>query len=92
VRDVTAHPIFIDRDERWTGVRRRGRLGDMLSALNGALHGPVHIMIGGHWSFDEPKWAGLANETWFDPDTILLASKVQQNTNLTCLETVSRPT
>lgn len=31
------------------------RLADLLEALNGELHGPVHILIGGHWGLD-PYW------------------------------------
>ena len=34
-------------------------LGQMLFGLNGFLHGPVHIMVGGHWSFNGSKWNDL---------------------------------
>jgi len=47
-------------------------IGTLFSALNGELHGPVHIMVGGLWGMNEEEWiAPLAeNEDWF-----LLASK-----------------
>ncbi|EGB08663.1 hypothetical protein AURANDRAFT_71609, partial [Aureococcus anophagefferens] len=47
-------------------------IGTLFSALNGELHGPVHIMVGGLWGMNEKEWvAPLAeNEDWF-----LLASK-----------------
>ncbi|KAH8066645.1 hypothetical protein JL722_1098 [Aureococcus anophagefferens] len=49
-------------------------VGDMVFALNGALHGPVHIMIGGQWDFKEPKWGDLTAQLSF-PDAFLLLSK-----------------
>ena len=49
-------------------------VGDMVFALNGALHGPVHIMIGGQWDFKEPKWGDLTARLSF-PDAFLLLSK-----------------
>jgi hypothetical protein len=27
-------------------------IGDIFSVLNGELHGPIHVMIGGQWAFD----------------------------------------
>ena len=30
-------------------------LGQILSELNGLLHGPVHVMTGGHWFWDEKQ-------------------------------------
>ena len=44
-------------------------LGYMLSELNGLLHGPVHIMIGGQWYFNE-KHANLT--------TLITASRLNQ--------------
>ena len=41
--------------------------------LDGKLHGPVHIMIGGHWAADESTaaWLGDAmgdrSQAWFLP-------------------------
>ena len=49
-------------------------IGTMLFALNGALHGPVHIMVGGHWSYNPGKWSALSNELSFS-DAMLLISK-----------------
>jgi outer membrane protein insertion porin family len=48
-------------------------LGEVLNALNGELHGPVHIMIGGHWGMSD-EWKGLGNDMSFD-DKFLLLSK-----------------
>ena len=31
-------------------------IGDFFSDLNGALHGPVHIIIGGQWDFDSSRF------------------------------------
>ena len=31
-------------------------IGDFFSDLNGALHGPVHIIIGGQWDFDDRRF------------------------------------
>ena len=55
-------------------------LADVVSALNGVLHGPVHIMIGGHWGFNASvvdRVRRLMDEVGKDPfpDQILLASK-----------------
>ena len=33
-----------------------GGLGEIQSAINGFLHGPVHIMIGGLWGLDLATW------------------------------------
>ena len=33
-----------------------GGLGEIQSAINGFLHGPVHIMIGGLWGLDDDIW------------------------------------
>ncbi|KAH8065279.1 hypothetical protein JL720_12884 [Aureococcus anophagefferens] len=47
-------------------------LGSIASGLNGGLHGPVHIMVGGHWGFDEAKWASyLADYAPFSPSQAL---------------------
>ena len=55
-------------------------LADVVSALNGVLHGPVHIMIGGHWGFNASvvdRVRTLMDDVGKDPfsDQILLASK-----------------
>merc|ERR1712070_1095179 len=47
----------------------------MFFALNGALHGPVHIMIGGHWGFSSPIWSRVTAYLGFT-DAMLLLSKV----------------
>ena len=57
------------------------QLSDIVSALNGALHGPVHIMLGGHWGFNQSvvdRVHALMDEVGKDPfsDQILLAAKV----------------
>lgn len=31
-------------------------------ALNGGLHGPIHIMVGGHWGLGA-KWEDLISST-----------------------------
>ena len=49
-------------------------LGTMLNQLNGGLHGPVHIMVGGHWSFDAAEW-GNVTKRLTHPDAFLLLSK-----------------
>ena len=59
------------------------KLSDVVSALNGVLHGPVHIMLGGHWGFNESVVArvhALMDEVGKDPfpDQILLAAKVRR--------------
>ena len=61
-------------------------LGSIASGLNGGLHGPVHIMVGGHWGFDEAKWASyLADYAPFSPSQVLLFSKFAWRTGfVTC--------
>ena len=49
-------------------------LASMLFGLNGELHGPVHIMIGGHWSFDRFRWGDLSKGLEAS-DMFLLLSK-----------------
>lgn len=49
-------------------------LGTLLFALNGALHGPVHIMVGGHWFYDKETWGELTSQLEF-ADAFLLLSK-----------------
>ena len=48
------HPDFSDAlaDYEW--------IGDFFAKLDGKLHGPVHIMIGGHWDVDTQtaSWLG----------------------------------
>ncbi|KAJ8598596.1 hypothetical protein CTAYLR_001690 [Chrysophaeum taylorii] len=51
------------------------QLSDVLSALNGALHGPVHIMVGGHWGDQKPIWNHLATHTDQSMSQLLLFSK-----------------
>ncbi|KAH8050917.1 hypothetical protein JL721_11264 [Aureococcus anophagefferens] len=67
-------------------------LGSIASGLNGGLHGPVHIMVGGHWGFDEAKWASyLADYAPFSPSQVLLFSKFAWRTGfVTCPPTRSR--
>jgi len=48
-------------------------LAEVLYALNGELHGPVHIMIGGHWGNKE-SWKPVGTAMTFD-DKFLLLSK-----------------
>lgn len=48
-------------------------LGTLLQRLNGQLHGPVHIMIGGHWDYN-PIWKKVMNNVTF-PDNMLLVGK-----------------
>jgi len=55
-------------------------IGDYFSALNGELHGPIHIMIGGHWFYDDHSYnisKGLAATSSGSQlsDGFLLASK-----------------
>mmetsp|Transcript_24930 Transcript_24930/g.29454 ORF Transcript_24930/g.29454 Transcript_24930/m.29454 type:complete len:652 (+) Transcript_24930:87-2042(+) len=56
----------------------KSSLSEVLSALNGALHGRVHIMIGGHWD-NSNEWKNLALESLQSaggsPDMFLLLSK-----------------
>ena len=56
-------------------------VGEMFSAVDGVLHGPVHLMIGGHWGLNE-KVVKFVNhpETpdgtkTVSPDNFLLLSK-----------------
>lgn len=70
--------VFADANSNYPACRafalRMGEsLGQVFNALNGELHGPVHIMIGGHWDI-KPIWENVANETGY-PDTFLLLSK-----------------
>ena len=61
------------------------RIADVVSALNGALHGPVHIMIGGHWGFNESVVAkvealhSIGGDAF--TDQILLGAKVGEATH-----------
>jgi hypothetical protein len=48
-------------------------LAKSLFALNGELHGPVHIMIGGHWDIN-PEWKPVGSALSFS-DKYLLLSK-----------------
>lgn len=36
---------------------------EIFSDLNGRLHGPIHVMTGGHWDFDTPGYTGRFNFT-----------------------------
>jgi hypothetical protein len=47
---------------------------DIVMALNGELHGPVHLMVGGLWGDDGDEWRRVA-ESEGDPDQFLLLSK-----------------
>eukprot|EP00618_Florenciella_parvula_P017248 CAMPEP_0119520276 /NCGR_PEP_ID=MMETSP1344-20130328/36331_1 /TAXON_ID=236787 /ORGANISM="Florenciella parvula, Strain CCMP2471" /LENGTH=749 /DNA_ID=CAMNT_0007558145 /DNA_START=116 /DNA_END=2365 /DNA_ORIENTATION=- len=47
-------------------------LAYVLNALNGQLHGPVHIMIGGQWDLSS-KWSSYMNEMTFADNFLLLA-------------------
>ncbi|KAH8062373.1 hypothetical protein JL722_3290 [Aureococcus anophagefferens] len=54
-------------------------LGEVMNALNGELHGPVHIMTGGHWhisdAIDAKMHAAAAADKEYSPDQMLLGSK-----------------
>ena len=67
-------------------------IGSMLFALNGALHGPVHIMIRGHWSFNSDKWSALSNELTFSDAMLLLAKALWRQGWIRCPETCSSDT
>ena len=58
----------------FASVLRTDSLGAMLHALNGQLHGPVHIMVGGHWGFDEETWRPYLS-TQLSTDYWLLLAK-----------------
>lgn len=70
--------ILADNDDTFpTCEEFAGSVGDGLSsimtAINGYLHGPVHIMIGGHWGYMD-KWKfAIENQTY--PDNYLLLGK-----------------
>lgn len=55
-------------------LRPQISLGTLLFALNGALHGPVHIMVGGHWFYNKTTWGELTSKLDF-ADAFLLLSK-----------------
>ena len=38
---------------QFTAAFKLNSTAEIFNMLNGDLHGPVHIMLGGHWSFDE---------------------------------------
>jgi hypothetical protein len=48
--------------------------GEMFNKLNGELHGPVHLMIGGHWDY-APKWKSYMKDGLDATDSFLLYSK-----------------
>ena len=48
-------------------------LASILKDLNGKLHGPIHIMLGGHWDFLH-DWTSVTENNDF-PDQFLLLSK-----------------
>ncbi|KAJ8610871.1 hypothetical protein CTAYLR_009136 [Chrysophaeum taylorii] len=50
-------------------------LGRFLLGINGALHGPVHIMIGGLWTFETSKWTEALSSRLQFPDAFLLLGK-----------------
>mmetsp|Transcript_14805 Transcript_14805/g.47958 ORF Transcript_14805/g.47958 Transcript_14805/m.47958 type:complete len:443 (-) Transcript_14805:24-1352(-) len=70
----------------FASVLRDGKLSTILRGANGQLHGPVHIMVGGHWGFDENKWASyFADYAPFSPSQVLLFSKFAWRTGfVTC--------
>lgn len=43
--------------------------------LNGWLHGPVHIMIGGHWAVDKRLGEAISRSEGYGADLVLLLSK-----------------
>ena len=55
-------------------VTTSANYGDIVSALNGELHGPVHLMVGGLWGDSDAEWWAVANSEG-DPDQFLLISK-----------------
>ena len=51
-------------------------LAEVLQIMNGAAHGPVHIMVGGQWSTNETAWVDdFWGETITFPSDILLFTK-----------------
>ena len=57
----------------FASVLRDGKLSTILRGANGQLHGPVHIMVGGHWGVDD-AWAAYLS-TQKSNDYWLLLSK-----------------
>ncbi|KAH8065189.1 hypothetical protein JL722_2097 [Aureococcus anophagefferens] len=51
-------------------------LAEVLQIMNGAAHGPVHIMVGGQWSTNATSWVNAFwAETITFPSDVLLFSK-----------------
>lgn len=52
-------------------------LADLNSAVNGQLHGPVHLMIGGHWGINAHKdlWSKIWKKGYTTVGNTLLYSK-----------------
>ena len=51
-------------------------LAEVLQIMNGAAHGPVHIMVGGQWSTNATSWVdAFWAETITFPSDVLLFSK-----------------
>ena len=57
----------------FASVLRDGKLSTILRGANGQLHGPVHIMVGGHWGVDDAWKTYLASQK--SNDYWLLLSK-----------------
>mmetsp|Transcript_73800 Transcript_73800/g.210475 ORF Transcript_73800/g.210475 Transcript_73800/m.210475 type:complete len:697 (-) Transcript_73800:230-2320(-) len=72
-------------------------IGDLFSSLNGELHGPIHIMIGGQWDFADASFnmshAVSAESAKQMSDVFLLASKyLWRQGYLRCPESCSSDT
>jgi hypothetical protein len=50
-------------------------LADVAAALDGQLHGPVHLMIGGHWGAKH-NWKSVGAHEGIGADLMLLLAKV----------------
>ena len=69
-----------------------GWLGQMLFGLNGFLHGPVHIMVGGHWSFDRAAWEPIARHMQSMDGMLLLSKFLWRQGYVRCPETCDAAT
>ena len=66
----TTYPSCTD----FEGALEEKWLGKMLYEINGLLHGPLHLMVGGHWGFptDVEEWV---KNNFISGDVFLLLSK-----------------
>ena len=42
-----------------TAMGASSSMAEINFALNGILHGPVHLMVGGHWFYNAEKWENV---------------------------------